>query len=625
VAFGRWKRWIIAISAAAIALCLVVAYKNPTSGASRRGRESYRSGAWNKAGEEARLFLKKSPDDSEALRILARSSARLGKDETAEAIYRRLGTGRMQAEDLFLLGRGLLERGQKGPGLAALGAARDLDPDHPETLNILIRYHRENETLSLAVADAERLMRRPEWNVRGMAILASLRRELFEPAAAADLLVEVLRRESDLPSAGTDLRQLRRLLSLCLLESNRPREAGIQLAQVLEFGPDAELSWLLSRARLMEGKVAEAKAALAESGEFAHNDPLRHEPASYVGASRCMGCHPREFRSQQQSRHARTIVAGTVISSLPWPDEPLVDRANPHVTHRLRRVNDRLEATTQFEDQSFTALIQYALGSNHQGRSFVARDGQGQARELRISQYPAAPEWDRTSEHPSEPPGPDGYLGRPISEDSVRRCLHCHSTNFRAVQAPTGRPEASDHGIGCERCHGPGGHHLQAIDRQFPDLAIARPKLASAAQIVSLCGQCHKAPESASPAKASYIRFQAPTFVQSRCYTEAGTMSCVTCHNPHRDASRDPAHYEAICLQCHPTPGSSLKSSGEKQAQVMSWAPCPTGARRDCLGCHMRKVAEAVPRTIFTDHHIRIQKVTDPTKNGPGAAAGFEE
>ena len=202
------------------------------------------------------------------------------------------------------------------------------------------------------------------------------------------------------------------------------------------------------------------------------------------------------------------------------------------------------------------------MGSNHQGRSFLAHDRQGQARELRLSQYPSAPFWSRTSEHPVKPPGPDGYLGRPIPDESVRRCVHCHSTNFRAIQDPEGRPEAGDHGIGCERCHGPGGHHLRAVDAKFPDLAIARPKIATAAQVVSICAQCHKAPESASPLSPTYIRFQVPTLVRSRCYTESGSLSCVTCHNPHRDASRNASDYEAICLQCH----SSAKQSGRQTA-----------------------------------------------------------
>ena len=44
----------------------------------------------------------------------------------------------MEAEDYFLLGRGLLSRGQVGPALASLGAARDVQPDHAETLDALV-------------------------------------------------------------------------------------------------------------------------------------------------------------------------------------------------------------------------------------------------------------------------------------------------------------------------------------------------------------------------------------------------------------------------------------------------------------------------------------------------------
>jgi hypothetical protein len=254
------------------------------------------------------------------------------------------------------------------------------------------------------------------------------------------------------------------------------------------------------------------------------------------------------------------------------------------------------------------------MGSNHQGRSFVGRDRDGQARELRVSQYPSAPEWDRTSEHPDEPPDRAGYLGRPIADESVRLCVHCHSTDFRAAQRPDGRPEAGDHGIGCERCHGPGGHHLRAIDERFPDLAIARPRLASASQIMGLCGQCHKAPASASPDKLNFIRFQAPTFVQSRCYTESGSMSCVTCHNPHRDAGRNPAEYEAICLRCHPGGGGRAGEGGRETLSTKTWSACPVNPKSDCLRCHMPRVEGAVPRAVFTDHHIRVREESGPAR-----------
>jgi predicted CXXCH cytochrome family protein len=357
----------------------------------------------------------------------------------------------------------------------------------------------------------------------------------------------------------------------------------------------------------MEGKLAEAKSALEESRRSDISDPLRAEPAPFVGAARCATCHPKEFNSQQQSRHAQTIKPRTELATLPWPGQPLVDLNNAQVTHTFRKASDNVEVEARVENQTFTAMVEYAMGSNHQGRSFVGHDRQGQARELRISEYPSAPAWSRTSEHPAEPPDSDGYLGRPIAEESLRRCVHCHATNFRAVQQPTGRPEASDHGIGCERCHGPGGHHLRAVEERFPDLAIARPRLATAERVVALCGQCHKAPDLASTTSPNFIRFQAPTLVQSRCYAESGTLSCVSCHNPHRNASRAPSDYESVCLQCHPSLNLRHKQGETAVNRTKTWASCPTRAERDCLGCHMPRVPEAVPRTVFTDHFIRVR------------------
>jgi hypothetical protein len=407
---------------------------------------------------------------------------------------------------------------------------------------------------------------------------------------------------------------VRRLLACCLLESGQPAEAQSILQPAFQSGPDSEASWLLSRALLMRGRNAEARAALAAAAQLTIPDPLQREPAPFVGAAQCKTCHAQEFQSQQNSNHAQTLQVGTQVKTLPWPTNPFCDSDNNHVSHAIRQFGKSVEITTSVDNQTFAALIDYAIGSNHQGRSFVGRDRDGQSRELRISQYPSAPNWARTTEHPQQPPTSSGYLGRPISDESVRRCVHCHSTNFRAVQKPHGRPEAADRGIGCERCHGPGGHHLRAVETGFADVAIARPRLASAERIVALCGECHQAPESLSPSAPGFIRFQAPSLVLSRCFTESGSLSCVTCHNPHKNASRNASDYERICMKCHPSATSGNVRQNEAAARARTWKACSTGAERDCLGCHMPRVANAIPRSTFTDHFIRTRDARRPLR-----------
>jgi predicted CXXCH cytochrome family protein len=126
---------------------------------------------------------------------------------------------------------------------------------------------------------------------------------------------------------------------------------------------------------------------------------------------------------------------------------------------------------------------------------------------------------------------------------------------------------------------------------------------------VALCGECHQSvAATGSNPKPSAIRFQAPSFVKSRCYAESGTFSCVTCHNPHRNAGRNAAEYEAICLRCHPPANARLSHEEPEPVVPRTWAPCPTRAESDCLRCHMPKDADAVPRAIFTDHFIRVRR-----------------
>jgi hypothetical protein len=399
------------------------------------------------------------------------------------------------------------------------------------------------------------------------------------------------------------------MLLRSLLQSGRTAEALDRLRRLHPPAdpPDAEIEWLSSRALLQQGRTAEARGALDRAGDRAMRDPMLREPAPFVGARTCAACHRDQFESQQRSRHARTLRRADALADLPWPVRPVVDRDNPSVTHRLVRDGDRVQAETEVAGQAFRAVIAYALGSNHQGQSFLARDERGQAYELRVSRYPTAPEWDRTMEHPASPPDAAGYLGRPVSAEAFRKCLHCHATDFRAAREPEGRPEAPDQGIGCERCHGPGGLHAAAIAAHFPQPAIARPRLASPAQVVALCAECHTAPASTPPSDPRFVRYQASGFVLSRCYTGSGEgFSCVRCHDPHQDAETASSVYVGKCLECHGSPGTSATSPEASAGRP--GRRCPVNSRDGCISCHMPTVKDAVPRTVFTDHWIRIRR-----------------
>jgi hypothetical protein len=280
------------------------------------------------------------------------------------------------------------------------------------------------------------------------------------------------------------------------------------------------------------------------------------------------------------------------LDRLRLPDRPLLDPAESKVVHAVRRDGDAIRVETSALGRTYRALITYAFGSGDRGLTPVVRDESGRSTELRISHFADGPTWDLTPGHDRAPTSPSEWLGKSLSEDEVRRCFDCHTTSPRAARADAGAL-AGDRGIGCERCHGPAGNHLKAVALGLADLAIARPNQASGEAIVRLCGKCHSPKGRAvSPSDPGSVRFQASTLTWSRCYTESrGKIDCVTCHDPHRNAERSPTFYEAKCLDCHGRTSTTR---------------CSVQPARDCIGCHMPTIRNAVPHTPFTDHHIRV-------------------
>ena len=545
------------------------------------GRSAYNREAWEAAANHAREALKTAPSSSEAVRLLARSSARLGRDDSALALFGRLGHDAFQAEDDFLLARVLGRRDQPAAARAQLWKAYGKDPSHGETLHDLIRGLARDDTPGKAVEMAVALRAVPGWRVRGEIALGVLRAAQDDPAAAAEVLEAALNiepnREDSLVSAPTVRKQLARHR----LALGQPARARTALGTL----DDPEARWLLSRADLQEGKPSEDRRNPSR-------DPLAREPAPFVGKASCAPCHGAIARRQSQSHHARTFWAGAALAELPLPAGPIADPADSRVVHSLHRDRDGTRIETTAGSQTYRAVLAYAFGSGDRGLTPVGRDEAGNWCELRMSHYADGPVWDVTTGHSRTPDVASEWLGKTLREDELRQCVDCPTTAPRAARDDAGR-WAHDRGIGCERCHGPGGNHLKAVAAELADLAIARPKLAHGEPIVRLCGQCHSPKgRTVSPSDPGSIRFQATTLTWSRCYSRSeAQLDCVTCHDPHRNAETAHVFYEKKCLGCHGSPATTR---------------CPVNSSSDCITCHMPARRGAVPHATFTDHHIRI-------------------
>lgn len=153
---------------------------------------AYAKSEWSKAADLARQRLKEAPDDESALRLLARSTARLGRDSVANGLFARLGSESLEAEDLYLLGLELERAGRNQEADRLWEKALALEPNRSEVMERLVaRYSSQNRTIEAAHL-AERLAQIPGFETRGELAWASLRFELGDLTGAAAILKPML-------------------------------------------------------------------------------------------------------------------------------------------------------------------------------------------------------------------------------------------------------------------------------------------------------------------------------------------------------------------------------------------------------------------------------------------------
>jgi tetratricopeptide (TPR) repeat protein len=130
---------------------------------------------------------------------------------------------------------------------------------------------------------------------------------------------------------------------------------------------------------------------------------------------------------------------------------------------------------------------------------------------------------------------------------------------------------------------------------------------------MDVCGQCHSnAIRARGPAfgyrpgepldahlrtqtqvnrESDHVAGQVGYLRQSKCYQKDNTLTCITCHDPHRPS--DPATISAACAKCH------------RAAQCPDQKRLPAGAGGDCVGCHMpRYTRVAVNFHTATDRFV---------------------
>jgi Flp pilus assembly protein TadD len=285
------------------------------------------------------------------------------------------------------------------------------------------------------------------------------------------------------------------------------------------------------------------------------------------------------------------------------------------------------------QESAGESKIDYVMGSGNHVRTYIHRTARGTLIELPLAWY--AEKGGSQALNPgldtADPP-----VGRNIGYD----CMFCHNS-YPAI--PPGHDDAGaepvftgelPQGIDCQRCHGPGGNHVQAVRRPGAKVEEIRAAIVNPARLgkdreIEVCMQCHLETTS-EPLPAVIRRFDRAPFSfrpgeplsafqlsfdhapgsgregkfeivnsvyrlrQSRCFLESGgRLGCTTCHNPHdiRHGEAGLDGYNKACAGCH------------EPAKIAA-AAHPSGG--NCVGCHMpKRRAEDVVHAVMTDHLIQ--------------------
>ncbi len=372
----------------------------------------------------------------------------------------------------------------------------------------------------------------------------------------------------------------------------------------------------------------------------------RGAAAGYVDDQLCGACH--------QDRHHSFRDVGMSRSFYPPTDAELIeDWSAPPFFHQpsqryyeMRRDSDGSMRFRRYQrDDTGTEInaieidIDWVLGSGNRSRTYLFQTEGGALFQLPVAWYTQEAAWRMA-------PGFDQPhhfgLNRPVQHE----CMFCHNA------FPT-MPEGTDaylqphqfstdlpHGIGCQRCHGPGGAHVQhgfadQVDFKALAASIVNPADLDPARQRDVCYQCHMQPSVAlmgirrfgrniysyRPGQklSDYLahidvvedghtrdeRFEINhhpyRLEQSTCFQQSeGALSCLTCHDPHRKVPPEArvAHYRKACLSCHQLDDCAQEAMGSSQTNEHA-------ATNDCAGCHMpQHRAQDVVHAVMTDHRI---------------------
>ena len=379
------------------------------------------------------------------------------------------------------------------------------------------------------------------------------------------------------------------------------------------------------------------------------------QPATFVGAQACAGCHTALFDAWKGSHHALAMQKATESTVL--SDFANASLEHFGVTTTFFRNGDEFMVRIGGPDGALHDYpVAYTFGVYPLQQYLIAFPG-GRLQALGVA-------WDSRAKGQGGQrwfhlyPGQQLKPGHPLhwtGRDQTwnYQCADCHSTDLKKnydLAANTYATSWTDLDVGCEACHGPGSQHvawakayaaggtypsgtdasrmgltnwLKPTDaghwEMNPETGIARRTEQLLSTELETCAACHsrrkviaKDPVPGEPYLDAYLPallepglyhadgqidgevYEYGSFLQSRMH--AGGVTCSNCHDPH--SAKLIAEGNALRAQCH------LPEKFDETAHHHH-RPGRTGAQ--CVNCHMPTKNYMVV-DARRDHSIRVPR-----------------
>jgi len=348
----------------------------------------------------------------------------------------------------------------------------------------------------------------------------------------------------------------------------------------------------------------------------------------YAGSESCIQCHQTQYDMALKSSHFKATapaIPGNVLGDFDKGNHIFIYDKNTRLA--IEKRNDSLYQVLYKNGKEVEAHpFDIVFGTKHAQTSVFWRNRN--TYELPISYYHSIKGWATSPGFPADKP----YFDRMVVKD----CYSCHASNAssRSVQQNSTEvnfismdvediidPKTIVYGIDCERCHGPAKKHAE-FHLKNPNVKVANSitsiKNLSRQQKLDACALCHggndgmkmKSRFDFKPGdnlsefyRSTRSVTDTTTFdvhgnqfrlmAQSKCFVNSEKMDCITCHNPHENASKDLASYSKICMSCHQT---GIKHS-DKTLKTMSGSLLAN----NCVECHMPKKSSGAIRFQLSD------------------------